>query len=114
MRFFLFSLFPTDIRHGCEERDGLEKYGWLKHDGRTFGIQGLKDTRNNVDLTTEFIKLPGGEHGGSWGARISGKPLRKDEPVSISALYYIGLEGEGQFNIDADSYVSGHCRQRSA
>jgi len=52
-----------DIRHGCEERDGFEKYGWLKHDGRSFGVQQLKDTANNVELTTEFIKVPGGENG---------------------------------------------------
>ena len=52
-----------DIRHGCEEGDKFEKYGWLKHDGRSFGVQQLKDTRNNVELTTDFIKIPGGEHG---------------------------------------------------
>ncbi|KAK5829595.1 glycoside hydrolase [Linnemannia elongata] len=92
------------IRHGCEERDGFEKYGWLKHDGRTFGTQELKDTRNNVDLTTEFIKVPGGNHGGSWAVRISGKPLRKGEPMSISTLYYIGLDGDGQLNVDAARY----------
>jgi mannosyl-oligosaccharide glucosidase len=94
-----------DIRHGCEERDGFEKYGWLKHDGRKFGSQELKDTRNNVELTTEFIKVPGGNHGGSWAARISGKPIRKGEPMSISTLYYIGLDGEGQLNIDPARYV---------
>ncbi|KAF8936813.1 Processing alpha glucosidase I [Haplosporangium gracile] len=95
---------PDHIRHGCEERDGFEKYGWLKHDGRTFGIQELKDTRNNVELTTEFIKVPGGNHGGSWGARISGKPIRKGKPMSISTLYYIGLDGDGQLNVDTASY----------
>ncbi|KAF9932232.1 Processing alpha glucosidase I [Linnemannia zychae] len=93
-----------NIRHGCEEGDKLEKYGWLKHDGRTFGTQQLKDTRNNVELTTEFIKIPGGNHGGSWGARISGKPIRKDEPMSISAIYYLGLDGEGKLNVDPRNY----------
>ncbi|KAK3809659.1 MAG: glycoside hydrolase [Linnemannia elongata] len=97
---------PDNIRHGCEERDGFEKYGWLKHDGRTFGTQELKDTRNNVDLTTEFIKVPGGNHGGSWAARITGKPIRKGEPMSISTLYYIGLDGDGQLNVDNASYNS--------
>ncbi|KAF9134810.1 Processing alpha glucosidase I [Mortierella sp. 14UC] len=107
---------PDNIRHGCEERDGFEKYGWLKHDGRTFGTQELKDTRNNVELTTEFIKIPGGTHGGSWGARISGKPIRKGEPMSISTLYYIGLDGEGQLNIDSSNYdvrapIGGHAKE---
>ncbi|KAG0203804.1 Processing alpha glucosidase I [Mortierella sp. GBA30] len=93
-----------NIRHGCEERDGFEKYGWLKHDGRSFGIQQLKDTRNNVELITEFIKVPGGDHGGSWGARISGRPIRKDEPMSISAMYYIGLDGDDRIKLDMDGF----------
>ncbi|KAF9933513.1 Processing alpha glucosidase I [Mortierella alpina] len=93
-----------NIRHGCEERDGLEKYGWLKHDGRNFGVQQLKDTRNNVELTTEFIKVSGGEHGGSWGARISGKPIRDEEPMTISAMYYVGMDGEGRFKLDPNNF----------
>ncbi|KAF9384276.1 Processing alpha glucosidase I [Podila verticillata] len=88
-----------NIRHGCEERDGFEKYGWLKHDGRSFGVQQLKDTANNVELTTEFIKVPGGEHGGSWGARISGKPIHKEAPMTISTIYYIGLDGLGSLDL---------------
>ncbi|KAG0053545.1 Processing alpha glucosidase I [Gryganskiella cystojenkinii] len=94
-----------NIRHGCEEGDKFEKYGWLKHDGRSFGVQQLKDTRNNVELTTDFIKIPGGEHGGSWGARISGKPIREGEPMSISAIYYMGLDGEGTFGLDKNNFV---------
>ncbi|KAF8970494.1 Processing alpha glucosidase I [Entomortierella lignicola] len=94
-----------NIRHGCEERDGLEKYGWLKNDGRTFGTQQLKDTRNNVELTTDFIKIPGGGHGGSWGARISGKPIREGEPMTIAALYYIGVDGEGNIDVKSDDFA---------
>ncbi|KAF9106691.1 Processing alpha glucosidase I [Mortierella sp. AM989] len=136
-----------NIRHGCEERDGFEKYGWLKNDGRTFGTQQLKDTRNNVEITTDFIKIPGGSHGGSWGARISGKPIREgilkdnmpnilgkhflycyarnvirspyptnrvrnecfvsavlDEPMTIAAMYYIGVDGQGNIDLDGDSF----------
>ncbi|KAF9189385.1 Processing alpha glucosidase I [Haplosporangium sp. Z 11] len=93
-----------NIRHGCEEKDGFEKYGWLKNDGRTFGVQQLKDTRNNVELTTEFIKVPGGDHGGSWGARISGKPIKPDEPMSITTIYYVGLDGEGQIDLNSDNF----------
>ncbi|KAG0295720.1 Processing alpha glucosidase I [Dissophora globulifera] len=94
-----------NLRHGCEEQDGFEKYGWLKADGRTFGVQQLKDTRNNVELTTDFIKVPGGEHGGSWGARISGKPIREGEPMSIAAMYYIAIDGEGELRVDPNTFV---------
>ncbi|KAG0341939.1 Processing alpha glucosidase I [Podila humilis] len=96
-----------NIRHACEERDGFEKYGWLKHDGRSFGIQQLKDTALNVELTTEFVKIPGGEHGGSWGARISGKPIRKDEPMTISTIYYIGLDGDGSLKVENSGESGG-------
>ncbi|KAF9358431.1 Processing alpha glucosidase I [Mortierella sp. AD094] len=92
------------IRHGCEERDGFEKYGWLKNDGRTFGTQQLKDTLNNVELTTDFIKIPGGDHGGSWGARISGKPIREDEPMALAAMYYIGVDGLGSISLDTSDF----------
>ncbi|KAG0224250.1 Processing alpha glucosidase I [Actinomortierella wolfii] len=89
-----------NIRHGCEERDGFEKYGWLKHDGRRYGLQEIKDTKNNLDLTTEFLKFPGGEYGGSWGAKISGKPLREGEPMSVSLMYYVGMDSGDGFELE--------------
>lgn len=27
------------LRHQCQESDDLQKYGWSRHDGETFGIQ---------------------------------------------------------------------------
>ena len=50
-------------RHACDQDDGLEGYAWTKHDGREAGTQVLKDPSNNVELTTEFLKTPGGAHG---------------------------------------------------
>lgn len=35
----------------------------------------LKDLKNNVEITTEFLKVAGGDNGGSWAARIKGKPI---------------------------------------
>jgi len=31
------------LRHTCEQGDGLRKYGWQKHDGESFGEQLLYD-----------------------------------------------------------------------
>ena len=45
------------------------------YDARDGGVQVLKDSKNNVKVTTEFLKIPGGEHGGSWAARIKGEPI---------------------------------------
>ena len=41
------------------------------HDGSTFGSQEIVD--DDFQLYTDFIKQNGGDHGGDWTARISGK-----------------------------------------
>lgn len=51
---------------------------------REGAVQVLKDPTNNLELTTEWLKIPGGNHGGSWAARISGKQLDLSEYVSFS------------------------------
>lgn len=53
----------------------MDGYTWTMYDARDGGIQVLKDSKNNVKITTEFLKIPGGEHGGSWAARIKGEPM---------------------------------------
>ncbi|KAM3955537.1 LOW QUALITY PROTEIN: mannosyl-oligosaccharide glucosidase [Aphomia sociella] len=57
------------IRHWCDQNDNLASYGWLRHDGVTFGEQLIVDRPNNI--TTSFVKTPGGEHGGHWTVRIN-------------------------------------------
>lgn len=75
-----FSQFPHDgqlsIRHTCEQGDRLSKYGWLKHDGVNFGTQEIVD--DDFILMTDFVKQAGGDHGGDWTVRFSG---RKREQV---------------------------------
>lgn len=65
----------SETRHSCEQGDELKAYGWTEHDLRHGGAQVLNDTLNNLQLTTEWLKIPGGETGGSWAARIKGRPL---------------------------------------
>uniref|UniRef100_A0A8B9RZD9 Mannosyl-oligosaccharide glucosidase n=1 Tax=Accipiter nisus TaxID=211598 RepID=A0A8B9RZD9_9AVES len=57
------------LRHTCEQSDGLSRYGWLMHDGENFGVQEIRD--EGLFLKTEFVKRPGGEHGGDWSWRIT-------------------------------------------
>ena len=64
-----------ETRHACDQGDGLDGYTWTTYDAREGGVQEVKDSKNNVKLTTEFLKVPGGQHGGSWAARIKGEPL---------------------------------------
>ena len=60
------------IRHWCEQGDGLSMYSWYAHNGRNFGLQEIMD--KHYTLSTDFIKRPGGNHGGDWSARITVKP----------------------------------------
>lgn len=75
-----------------------------------------------MKLTTEFLKVPGGQHGGSWAARIKGEPidpgmsyihrppmhcthhglLRTDKLSRISTIFYMGLEGVGGLEMESD------------
>ncbi|XP_022094370.1 mannosyl-oligosaccharide glucosidase-like [Acanthaster planci] len=79
------------VRHTCEQGDQLARYGWLEHDGVNFGVQELVD--KNLTLKTEFVKQPGGKHGGDWTARISGKPRTKSANKTIASIvFYAGLD----------------------
>jgi mannosyl-oligosaccharide glucosidase len=63
---------------------------------RSGGRQTIHDPANKVDITTEFIKFPGGEHGGSWGARIKGTPRQDASPdLKTTVIWYNTLEGLG-------------------
>lgn len=62
-------LLTVVSRHWCEQSDGLERYGWLKHDGSDFGIQEIID--DPFVFTTSFVKVKGGDNGGDWTARVS-------------------------------------------
>lgn len=60
------------LRHTCEQSDGLPRYGWLLHDGLSFGVQEIRD--GGLSLQTEFVKRPGGQHGGDWSWRVTARP----------------------------------------
>lgn len=66
------------MRHSCEQGDKLASYNWIMHDGRTAGVQRIVDEENNVKLSVDLLKTPGGL-GGSWAARISGEPVDPSE-----------------------------------
>ncbi|KAJ8667243.1 hypothetical protein QAD02_008905 [Eretmocerus hayati] len=79
------------LRHWCTQDDRLEKYGWLKHDGKNFGIQEIQD--NGVKLTTSFVKKTQGLAGGEWTAKIKVTPVIANPwNKKISLLYYAAIE----------------------
>ena len=75
-------------------------YGWDEYDVRTGGHQTIHDAGNNIDITTEFVKIPGGEHGGNWGVRVKGTP-REDAPARLmtTVMFYAGMEGLGSLSL---------------
>jgi mannosyl-oligosaccharide glucosidase len=101
----------ADFRHTCEQHE-LDGYGWDEYDVRTGGRQTIHDPANRIDITTEFIKFPGGEHGGSWGARIKGTPREDASPgLRTTVIWYNTLEGlgsvEAQAGIEGENGVDG-------
>jgi len=94
-------------RHACEQGDGLDSYTWTQYDPREGGIQEIKDSRNNVKITTEFLKVPGGDHGGSWAARVKGEPINPDVISRVSTVFYFGLDGMGGLEMETDENENG-------
>lgn len=89
-----------DFRHTCEQNEGMAGYGWDEYDIRNGGRQTIHDAGNNLDLTIDFIKVPGGDNGGNWGARVKGVPRdggADDQPTTL--VFYAGLEGEGNVGV---------------
>lgn len=76
---------------------------------RSGGRQTIHDPANQIDITTEFIKFPGGEHGGSWGARIRGTPREDASPnIRSTVVWYHTLEGAGSLQVEgADAEEPG-------
>lgn len=95
-----FSQYPKSgqlqIRYTCEQGDNLPKYGWLRHDGVSYGEQEIVD--EDFILTTEFIKKPHGARGGDWTARIKGKTRHgeKQSYQAVSLMFAVSNEGSGK------------------
>uniref|UniRef100_A0ABM5GL04 Mannosyl-oligosaccharide glucosidase n=1 Tax=Pogona vitticeps TaxID=103695 RepID=A0ABM5GL04_9SAUR len=96
------------LRHVCEQSDGLPRYGWLLHDGTHFGVQEIRDV--GLSLQTEFVKRPGGRHGGDWSWRVTVRPERTGPQAPIvSLLFYVATDGQGALQ----PLVEGKSRLRA-
>lgn len=72
-------------------------YGWEEYDTRKGGVQTIHDTQNNIDITTSFVKIPGGGHGGSWAVRIKGEP-RADAPAGLKTSVFFVVTSEPRWD----------------
>ena len=55
------------LRHKCEQ-DEVDRYGFMAHDGRSFGAQPIVDSANGIALQTSFVRTDDG----GWAVRIEG------------------------------------------
>ncbi|KAH8652537.1 glycoside hydrolase [Xylariales sp. PMI_506] len=88
----------NNFRYTCEQNEGMAGYGWEEYDTRSGGVQVIHDTQNKIDITTMFVKIPGGGHGGSWAARIKGEP-RSDAPEGLKTSVIFYVTSEPQFDV---------------
>lgn len=104
---------PRDnLRFTCEQHQGMAGYGWDEYDTRRGGVQTIHDAGNGIDLTTSFVKVPGGANGGSWAARIKGVP-RSDVPEDLKTqiLLYVSQDGLGnELAVQQDGLDNGFAR----
>ncbi|KAL3471791.1 glycoside hydrolase [Aspergillus californicus] len=99
-----YATAQENFRHTCEQNEGMAGYGWDEYDVRKGGRETIHDAGNSIDLTFDFIKVPGGQHGGSWAARVKGVPREDalpDQPTTV--VFYAGLEGLGSLGVSTNS-----------
>ncbi|KAK4114488.1 glycoside hydrolase family 63 protein [Canariomyces notabilis] len=86
--------FQNTVRYTCEQNEGMKGYGWEEYDPRKGGVQSIHDIENGIDITTSFVKIPGGAHGGNWAARIKGV-INEDSPKDqkTTVILYVTQEG---------------------
>ena len=91
------------FRYTCEQNEGMAGYGWDEYDVRTGGRQIIHDAGNHLDLQTDFVKIPGGIHGGSWGVRIKGTPS-PGAPAGLkyTVIFSAAMEGLGALELAAN------------
>ncbi|KAF5915072.1 hypothetical protein HPG69_003573 [Diceros bicornis minor] len=104
------------LRHTCEQGDGVGPYGWEFHDGVSFGRQHIQD--GALRLTTEFVKRPGGQHGGDWSWRVTVEPQASGISALplVSLFFYVVTNGKEDLVPEVGAkgqlkFISGHTSE---
>ncbi|XP_075262055.1 mannosyl-oligosaccharide glucosidase-like isoform X2 [Convolutriloba macropyga] len=102
-----FDQSRTDFRHNCDQDLKLPKYGWVAHDGVSFGYEEIFE--KDFALNVSFVKRHDvGIHGGDWTASVSVTPKVKDRPIYVSLFFYVALDGQGEIEsiVENDNHLS--------
>ncbi|CAK6435223.1 unnamed protein product [Pipistrellus nathusii] len=104
------------LRHTCEQGDGVGPYGWEFHDGLSFGRQHIQD--GALRLTTEFVKRPGGQHGGDWSWRVTVESQASGTSALplVSLFFYVVTDGKEVLVPEGGAkgqlkFISGHSSE---
>jgi len=92
----------SDLRHTCEQDEGMAGYGWTAYDVRKGGTHIVNDTGNKLDLITHFVKASDDEKHGKWGLRVSARPRADGHDRQKSTMIlYLGVE-ESTSTVECD------------
>ena len=95
----------SQMRHECRQADLLQRYGWVEHDGTTYGKQIINDQGNQLELDTSYVRMVANAMEG-WAVRVQVGPLDpKPHQNKMSLFFYVDL------SCDDESLV-GSCRQK--
>jgi len=115
------------LRHVAKSEESV-KLEWEKHDGRSFGIQKLNDTKLGLEMNVSFIKYkvdaPASSssstsssptaasssslHGGDWVMRVTGHATPGVQIEQLSLMYYVGLEKQKSGKIKLEGLAPNH------
>ncbi|KAJ1961572.1 Processing alpha glucosidase I [Dispira parvispora] len=88
------------IRHDCEMNDQID-YHYQYHDGREFADQIIRDKASNLVLRTQFLLDSSSQE--TWSVRITGEPLRSNQPIKIGLVYYLTVEDQDASGLKVSS-----------
>ncbi|GLH08096.1 Mannosyl-oligosaccharide glucosidase GCS1 [Gryllus bimaculatus] len=96
------------IRHWCEQGDNLDRYGWIEHNGKNFGIQEIQD--GPFLITTSFDqRLEGEQISFLVYTAVEEKSKGWIKPERVGSHMITGVRGEteglGPFSIKMFSNV---------
>lgn len=80
------------MRHTCELDDSVH-FGWLKHDGRTYGNQRIVDSAHQTEFSIQFAKLwsDSAVSREAWSVLLKSSPIAKKK---LSLLFYLAYDGQ--------------------
>ena len=111
--WFKPSVGTSKLRHNSSYEDNLSRYGWNRHDGRSYGVQEIVDPENQVQLTATWVKPELETDPDHWILRVEGEQLSQDAlsedgDEDLSLVWYISTPDESPASFDTDHIFGTH------